>query len=75
MKKNPIMRTRMGDVTPSMNLDIVRQGSISYPRIEEVATPNTSGSSRKFTSKGEPSGRMEVKGRGAMLRATTFSVR
>ena len=67
MKKNPIMRTRMGDVTPSMNLDIVRQGSIPYPRIEEVATPST--------AKGKPSGRMAVKGRGAMLRATTFTAR
>ena len=67
MNKNPIMRSKQGDVTPSMNLDIVRQGSIAYPRTEEIATPST--------AKGKPSGRMEVKGRGAMLRATTFSAR
>jgi hypothetical protein len=67
MKKNPIMRSKQGDVTPGINLDIIRQGSIPYTRTEMMSTPST--------EKGQKSGRMEVKGRGAMLRATTFSVR
>jgi hypothetical protein len=67
MKKNPIMRSKQGDVIPGINLDIVRQGSIPYARTEMMSTPST--------AKGQKSGRMEVKGRGAMLRATTFTAR
>ena len=74
MKKNPIMRTKQYDVQASNTLDIVGQGSIPYARQESVDTPSTS-TGKKFSSTGKPAGQMEARGRGAMLRGTTFTVR
>lgn len=66
-KAYPIPRTRPQDVSVSQELNIEGQGNIPYPQMEEVATPKV--------SKGQPSAKMQVRGRGAMLRGTTYTVR
>lgn len=62
--KNPMQRTKQGDVSVSTKLEIKGQGSVPYSQPEPCAhnTP-------------APKGRQEVRGKGAMLRATTYSVR
>jgi len=62
--RNPDPRTKQGNVAVQTKMEISGQGMVPYSQVEPCAhnTP-------------APKGRQEVKGKGAMLRATTYSVR
>jgi len=66
-KAYPISKTRQYDVGAATSMDVQGQGTIPYAQQTDIATPSV--------AKGKPSGKMEVRGRGAMLRATTFTAR
>ena len=62
--KNPIQRTKQGNVPISTKMEVKGQGTVPYPQIESAPTNPPA-----------PKKRQEVRGKGAMLRATTYSVR